>query len=72
MTYVTFGGDVSEAVIGQIMGPDNNGGLSEAVEAEYFPLANLTRVRFEPLTAGDPERMVIQDDFGELRVVADG
>lgn len=71
MTYMTFRGDVAETVIGQIMGPDIHGGLSEAVEAEHFPLANITRVRFEPISAGDPDRLVIRDEFGVLRLADD-
>lgn len=68
--YVTYSGDVSESIIGQIMGPDLHGGLSEAVEAEYFPLAKLTRVKFKPLSPSD-ERSVVPDEFGQLRLISD-
>lgn len=70
-TYATFRGDVSESIIGQIMGPDIDNKLSEAVEAEYMPLADLTRVRFEPVDRND-QREARPNEFGELRVVANG
>lgn len=66
--YVTFNGNVSVEVIGQIMGPDIHGGLSEAVEAEFFPLANLTRVRFESVSVSD-DREVAPDEFGQFHVL---
>jgi len=69
--HVNYSGDVSESIIGQIMGPDIYGGLSEAVEAEYFPLIRMTRVRFESISAGDT-RSVAPDLFGELRLTSDG
>jgi hypothetical protein len=71
VTHLTYQGDVSEQVIGQIMGPDIYGGLSEAVEAEYFPLADITRVKFAPIYIAD-DRSVSLDEFGQLRVVSDG
>lgn len=67
-TYLTFRGDVRDTVMGQVMGPDIQNGFSVAVDAEYLVLANITRVRFEPIT--DPENVeVLPNEFGELRRV---
>lgn len=68
--WCSYPGDCSDTVIGQIMGPDTAGGLSEAVEARYDPETGRTRVRFKPVLPSD-ERLMAPDQFGQLRVVED-
>ena len=65
--FATYRGDVCENIIGQVMGPDLYGGWSEAVEADYDPDSNTTRVRFAPLALHDYDK-VREDEFGQPRV----
>lgn len=44
--YLTYGGDVTETVVGQIMGPTTLREMVTAVSAEYDSASDTTRVGF--------------------------
>lgn len=69
LTLTYRGGDCSEFVIGQIMGPDMHGGYVEAVHAVYDASLDVTVVEFKPVSPND-QRYTMPDPFGFTRVVA--
>jgi len=65
---LTYGGDVTEGLVGIVMGPDTAGAWSVVVACDYDPARDVTTIAYRPLLPSEVT-MVVTESWGRQRLV---